>query len=52
MKLTDEEPSIQNISANQHLSTGLNVVGKLYVDGMEWTGKFAHKQHDHIHSKS
>lgn len=45
----NEEGSLSVLSpVKNHLNTGLNVVGKLYLNGPEWTGKFAQKQYDHV----
>ena len=49
MKLQEEGGSILNLqgSSNKNLKTGLDVVGKLYLNSAEWTGKFAQRQFAH-----
>ena len=30
------------------LETGLNIVGRMHLEGSEWVGKFANFQNDHV----
>ena len=49
MNIETEEGSFNRLNPTNstHLKTGLEAVGKLYLNGPEWIGKFAQKQYTH-----